>query len=223
MVIGIALMGRKWRVYEFAVVFFAWYAALDHMRFVFLAGVLTTPILAMDIRSGFEMESDQKTIPAANALLIAAAAVVILCIFPTERKLEQKLGTFFPMQSISDVQASWRTFNYDYVGGMMTFQSKREFIDSRFDIFEHRGVLQDYLTTMYLISPLETFEKYRIDHVLMPESVPVAYLLKRTPGWTIVKQEKAGEDNYVTFARTPGSPAGSTLRETSTQPAGKTK
>lgn len=210
MVVANALKGRKWCVFEMAIVFFAWYAALDHMRFAFMAAVLTTPILAVDLRRGFNLESDQKTIPGANAFMVTAAALVILFIFPTEKNLKEKLGTFFPMQSLGEIQPSWRTFNADTVGGMMAFLSKPDFIDSRFDIFEHQGVLADYLKTMYLISPLEVFDKYRIDHVLVTDTMPVAYLLKHSAGWTIVKREKTGGDIYVTFARTPGAPAGST-------------
>ena len=85
------------------------------------------------------------------------------------------------------------------VGGMMAFLSKPDFIDSRFDIFEHQGVLADYLKTMYVISPLEVFDKYHIDHVLVTNWMPVAYLLKRTAGWTIVKRERTGAI-LVTFA-----------------------
>jgi hypothetical protein len=210
MVVANAFKGRKWCVFELAVVFFAWYAALDHMRFAFMAAVLTTPILAVDIRRGFNLESDQKTIPAANAFMVTAAAAVILFIFPSERNLQEKLGTFFPLQSLEEIQPSWRTFDADTVGGMMTFMSKPDFIDSRFDIFEHQGVLADYLKTMYLISPLEVFDKYHIDHVLVTDTIPVAYLLKHTGGWTLVKREKTGEDIYVTFVRSPGAPPGST-------------
>lgn len=219
MVVANAFKGRKWRVYELALVFFAWYAALDHMRFVFLAAVLTTPLLAVDIRRGFELESDEPTIPAANAFMVTAALLVILFIFPSEKNLQDKLRTFFPMDSLAAIQPSWRTFNSDLVGGMMSFQSKPDFIDSRFDIFEHEGVLADYLKAMYLLSPLEVFDQHHIDHVLVTDTMPVAYLLKRTAGWTIVKREKAGNDLYVTFARTPGSPAGSVLPEPQTTPA----
>lgn len=210
MVLTNAFNGRKWRVYELVIVFFAWYAALDHMRFVFLAAVLTTPMLARDIRRGFNLGSDKHTIPAANAMIVAAAILVLAFSFPSEKNLEEKLRTFFPMNSIAAVQPSWRTFNSDLVGGMMTFQSKPEFIDSRFDIFEHEGILADYLTAMYLVNPLEVFNKYHIDHVLVVENMPVAYLLKHTPGWTLTKREKTGDDMYVTFARTPGAGAGST-------------
>ena len=209
MAVANAFKGRKWRVYELAFVFFAWYAALDHMRFLFMAAVLTTPILAMDIRRGFELESDEKTIPAANAFMVVAAALVILFIFPSEKKLTTKLATFFPMRSIAGIQPSWRTFNSDLVGGMMTFQSKPVFIDSRFDIFEHEGVLADYLKAMYVVSPFEVFDKYNIDHVLVTDNMPDAYLLKHTAGWTIVRREKTGDDVYVMFARTPGAQAGS--------------
>lgn len=216
-----AFSGRKWRVFELAIVFFAWYAALDHMRFVFLAAVLTTPMLAADIRRGFSLGSDEKTIPAANAMIVAASILVLVFIFPTEKNLQEKLKTFFPLDSIAAVQPSWHTFNSDLVGGMMTFQKKPEFIDSRFDIFEHEGVLADYLTAMYLANPLEVFEKHHIDHVLLVESMPVSYLLKHTPGWTLIKREKTGDDTYVTFARTPGVPAGSTSRDAEVQPANK--
>lgn len=218
MVVANAFKGRKWRVYELALVFFAWYAALDHMRFVFLAAVLTTPLLAVDIRRGFDLESDEQTIPAANAFMVTAALLVILFIFPSEKNLQDKLKTFFPMDSLAAIQPSWRTFNSDLVGGMMTFQSKPDFIDSRFDIFEHEGILADYLKAMFLVSPLEVFDKHHIDHVLVTDSMGVAYLLKHTAGWTIVKREKAGGDLYVTFARTPGSPAGSALPEAQIAP-----
>jgi hypothetical protein len=205
--------GRKWRVYELAIVFFAWYAALDHMRFLFMAAVLTTPMLAVDIRRGFGLGSDEKTIPAANAVIVAAAIGVFAFIFPSEKNLQAKLKTFFPMDSIAAVQPSWRTFNADTVGGMMTFQSKPEFIDSRFDIFEHEGVLADYLKTMYLAAPLEVFDQYHIDHVLLIETMPAGYLLKHTPGWTLTKREKTEDGFYATFARTPGAPAGSTAAD----------
>ena len=211
MVITNALKGRKWRIYELAFVFFAWYAALDHMRFAFLAAVIVTPIIAVDIHRGFNLSSDEKTIPAANAFMVVAAALVILFIFPSEKNLREKLGTFFPMQTLEEIQPSWRTFDSDTVGGMMSFLSKPDFIDSRFDIFEHRGVLADYLRAMYVVSPLEVFDKYKIDHVLVTDNMPVAYLLKHTAGWTIVKREKTGDDTYVVFARTPGAPAGATV------------
>jgi hypothetical protein len=208
-----AIRGRKWRIYELALVFFAWYAAIDHMRFLFMAAVLVIPLIADDIRRGANLGSDQKTIPVANAFMVATVAVVILLIFPKEKKLEAKMPTFFPMQILDSIQPSWRTFTNDPMGGMMTFKSKPDFLDTRLDTFEHHGVLSAYLQAMYVIRTLEVFDQYRVDHVLVTDDMPVAYLLKRTPGWTIVQQEKTGKDLYVLFARTPGAPAGSSTKD----------
>ena len=205
MVVANCLKGRKWKIYELAFIFFAWYAALDHMRFLFMAAVLTTPFLAIDIMRGFSLESDSKTIPAMNALMVAGAACVIAFIFPSEASLQKKLGRFFPLESISAIQPSWRTFNSDLIGGMMAFQSKPSFIDSRFDVFEHHGELQAYLGVMYVVKPLELLDQYRIDHVILVENMPASYLLAHTPGWKIIRHEDSFDGTYVTFAKTTDS------------------
>jgi hypothetical protein len=211
MVVANALKGRKWRIYEMAFIFFAWYSALDHMRFLFMAAVIVTPFIAVDIRHGFDLEPDTKTIPAMNAVMVTAAACVIFFLFPSEATLQKKLKTFFPMESVAAIQPAWRTFNYDTVGGMLAFESKPSFIDSRFDVFEHHGELADYLRVMYTVQPLETLDKYHIDHVLLMTNMPAAYLLSHTPGWTVIKREKVGGGIFVTFARTPDATAGSDI------------
>jgi hypothetical protein len=52
-VITNVLHARKWKIYEFAFVFFAWYAAFDHARFTFLAAVLIVPMVAADLTRSF--------------------------------------------------------------------------------------------------------------------------------------------------------------------------
>ena len=220
MVIFNIVQGRKWRMYELAIVFFAWYAALDHMRFLFMAAVLTTPMLSVDLRRAFDMGSDENTNPVANAFMVIAAAIVVLLIFPSEKKLENKLADFFPLHTIQAIQPSWRTFNSAYIGGRMAFDSKPTFIDSRFDVFEHHGVLASYLQAMYMVRPLEVLDQYKIDHVLVTDSTPLAYLLKHTEGWTTVGQETTEKDLYLMFARTPGSPAGLSTKN-AVQPTNK--
>jgi hypothetical protein len=208
MVFANCLKGRKRRVYEMAFIFFAWYAALDHMRFLFLAAVITTPFIADDIARGFELEFDPKTIPAMNALMLAGAAGVFIYMFPSEAAMQKKLGTFFPMESIAAVQPSWRTFNYDTIGGMMAFQSKPSYIDSRFDIFEHHGQFADFLKVMYGLQTREVLDKYHIDHVIVPQNIAPSHILIHTPGWTVVKREKNPDGDFLTFARPPGAQTG---------------
>ncbi len=103
---------RTWPVFDLAVVLFAWYAAVDHIRFSFLAAVLTVPFLAMDIARSFSSESEERTIPALNALIAAAALCFAVVMYPTENRLRSQLAFSFPLQIIRAIQPSWRTFNW---------------------------------------------------------------------------------------------------------------
>jgi len=205
LVIASGLKRRKWRLYEIAFVFFAWYSALAHMRFLFLAAVLTVPIFAEEILRTFNLQPDSKSAPAKNAIFVLAMACIVAFLFPSERALQQRVAESFPVNSIAAIQPSWRTFNFSDIGGRMAFQSKSSFIDPRYDIFEHRGVMLDYLKAVSSIDTLAILDRYRIDHVLVPETTAMAYLLQRTPGWQIVGSEKLSAGTYLTLARTSGA------------------
>lgn len=201
LVVASALKSRKWRLYEIAFMFFAWYCALAHMRFLFLAAVLSVPIFAEEILRTFNLQPDAKSSAAKNAAFVLVLACIVAFLFPSERALQQHVAHSFPVNSIAAVQPSWRTFNFSDIGGRMAFQSKSSFIDPRYDIFEHRGVMLDYLKAMSSIDTLAILDRYRIDHVLIPEPTPLAYLLQHTPGWQVVSTEKLPGGAYLTFAR----------------------
>jgi hypothetical protein len=214
-VVAIALMvmanfvrSRKWTVFQLAVIFFAWYTAADHHRFTYLAAVLTTPMLAADLgRAFFTSAEEKRTIPAMNLLLTASALCAIVIMFPSEASLKKMVGLMFPMESIAKIDPSWRTFDYDYVGGMMAFQHKPSFMDSRFDSFEHNGVMGEYRSIIQGNNALALLEKYRVDHALVKDDSPIAGLLEQTPGWHVDLVEKAWEGNYLLLHRDPGSPS----------------
>jgi hypothetical protein len=204
MVLANGIRGRKWRIYELAFIFLAWYAAFAHVRFLFFAAIVTTPMLARDIERAFCIESDEKTIPAMNALMVAGAICVMVFTFPREAALRSRLALMFPLQTIRSVQPSWRTMNWDHLGGMMDLESKPNAIDSRLDSFDHYGVLPDYLNMMNGQNSLEVLAKYRIDHVLVQEAMPLSYLLQRTPGWRLISREKSLDgDDFVLYAKVP--------------------
>jgi hypothetical protein len=208
MIIANCVRGRKWKLYELGFVLLAWYAAIAHARFSALAAVLTVPLLAADFERSFCTTSDTKTIPAMNALMAAGALCILLFMFPSESVLQKKLESSFPLQTIRSVQPAWRTFDWDHVGGMMAFESKPSFIDSRFDSFDHNGVLSDYLMAMNLVNTFEILDRYRIDHVLVSDGQPISYLLKHTPGWKETMREKLLNGEYVMYARDPGTAIG---------------
>lgn len=199
------MKGRKWTVFEMALFLFAWYEALAHVRFTFLATVLTMPMIATDVARVFfpPTGEEKKTIPLMNGLIAAGVLVVLVWNFiPHEPELRSAVAEEIPLKTIALLQPGWRTLNQDNFGGLMDFHGKPAFIDSRFDTFEHHGVMKDFLDIFQLHDSFKLMEKYRIDHVLARENEPLAYLLEHSPGWTIVTREGKGDTVCVLFART---------------------
>jgi hypothetical protein len=203
MIVANCIRGRKWKIYELAFIFFAWFAAFDHMRFTFLASVLTIPMLAGDVARSFFAKPNEKTVPALNALFVAGAVWAMVILFPSEAALQKGLAEGFPLETIASIEPSWRIYNQDSLGGMMDFYSKSPMVDTRWDTFEHHGELQDFLDIMRFQEPLKLLDKYRIDHVLLNANDPLVFLLERTPGWRVEKREGAGDGAHVLLARTP--------------------
>lgn len=212
MVVANAVRARKWKLYELAFIFLAWYAAFAHLRFLFFAAVVTTPMLARDFGRAFSGKPDEKTIPAMNALMVAGAICVMVFVFPSESALTKMRDMMFPMKTIQAVQPSWRTLNWDYIGGMMDLESRPIAFDTRLDVYEHAGVLPDYMAVIKGMYLFEFIDRYRIDHALVQESTPIAYLLKHAPNWHIVMRETAWDrDDYVLFAKVSNSSPGAAL------------
>ncbi len=205
MIVANCIRGRKWKVYELAFIFFAWFEAFNHIRFTFMACVIVIPLLTVDVARSFCSPPDEKTIPAMNALFVVAALCIIAYFFPSEARLQKSLAAQYPLQSIAAIQPSWRTFNQDTVGGMMAFNSRPTFYDTRYDTFEHHGVLADYLGVVHVAEPLRIFDKYRIDHVLTQADSPLSNLIEHTPGWRVEMREGTGRSAYELLAKTSGA------------------
>jgi len=203
MIVANCVHGRKWKVYELAFLFFVWVTAFQHARFTFLASVIAIPLLTVDVARSFFAKPNEKTSPAMNALFVAVAVWAMVILFPSEARLQKDLAAKYPLQTIASIQPSWRTYNSGALGGMMDLNFKSPFIDTRWDTFEHHGEMQDFFEINRLHEPLKLLDKYRIDHVLVPEKWPLVFLLERTPGWRVEKREGNGDDAYVLLARPP--------------------
>jgi hypothetical protein len=203
MVVANALRGRKWKIYEMALVFFAWYSAFNHARFTFLAAVLTIPLLGVEVTRAFfpVTEQEQKTIPFMNGVVAALALCVVAWYFPNEEKMRAGLAGEYPLQTIASIQPGWRTLNEEHLGGIMDFNGKSTFVDTRWDTFEHHGIMKDFIDLLRARDSLKILDKYRIDHVLLRYDETFTYLLERTPGWRAVRTEGSGQDRYELFVR----------------------
>ena len=88
-VVANCLRGRKWRIYDLAILFFAFFEAFNHVRFTFLACLLVIPMLTVDVARSFAGPPDEKTIPGMNALFVAVIVCVIVYFFPSEARLAE--------------------------------------------------------------------------------------------------------------------------------------
>jgi hypothetical protein len=204
-VVANCLRGRKWKIYELAILFFAFFEAFNHVRFTFLACLLVIPMLTVDVARSFAGPPNEKTIPAMNALFVVGIVCVIVYFFPSEARLQKRLSEQYPLQTIASIQPQWRTFNQDAVGGMMDFDAKPTFYDTRYDTFEHHHVLAEYLGVVHIFKPMNVFDKYRIDHALIHADTPLAFFLESAPGWRVVRREGSGGDVYELLERVSGS------------------
>jgi hypothetical protein len=158
MIVANCIRERKWKVYELAFLFFAWFAAFDHARFAYLASVVAIPWLAEDMARSFLGKPNEKTIPALNAVFVIGVVCAVVFVFPANASLQGGLAAQYPLQSIASIQPSWRTFHDETLGGIMDFNSKPTFLDTRVDTFEHHGILKDFFVILMLHEPFKLDE-----------------------------------------------------------------
>ena len=90
--------------------------------------------------------------------------------------------------------------NFYLWGGYLGWNDRnvKVFVDSRVDIFEYAGVLQDYLDLLSLKQPKPLLDKYRIQYVLFPHAEPLTYVLEHDPEWKEIYRDEIS----VLFERT---------------------
>ena len=194
---------RRWSLHELAFALLGFYAAVTYSRFLFLAAIMVTPMLARELNfiPPYRREIDKIGL---NAVLIAAIVLGCAWRFPTPQYLLRDTVRGYPVKALSYLQQlhpQGRVFNDCLWGGYLIWNVRDipVFIDSRIDIFEYNGVFADYLDAMGGKNTLEVLDKYNIRYVLYKEDSPVSYLLMHNSGWkvdyedgTTVMLERAG-------------------------------
>jgi len=180
---------RPWPLHELLFTLVATYAALTHKRFLFLAGMILGPILAIELVGAVFEPYDSKTNkPLLNALFMAGYCAFAIFHIPSSAKLRSAESQYFPVAAIPQLQSSCansHVFNAYEWGGYLIWNQRNipVFIDSRTDIFEHHGVLADYLKAMSLDNPLTVLDRYQIGCVLLQPNSQLVTLLENSPNW----------------------------------------
>lgn len=210
LLLGALLSRYRWRLDELALAAFALYSGLTHIRFLFLVAILVTPLVAkfLDFVPPYRREIDK---PLLNAGVIAAVAAILVTRLPSPAQLQHDVAGTFPTQALEFINthglAGERTFNYYGWGGYLEWKDPgvKPFVDTRTDIFEYAGVLQDYLDVTGMKDPLKVLDKRQVEWVLFPPRDPFAYFLSHTEDWKVAYNDNVAE----VFVRATPAPAAS--------------
>lgn len=184
---------RTWRLDEILFLLLAFYSGITYSRFMFLAAIVVTPLLAKELAflPNYRREIDK---PILNGIIILAILVGCSWTFPSKKYLMEDTVKMYPVTALPYLQQfhpKGRVFN-DYLwGGYMIWNARHipVFVDSRVDIYEYKGVFGDYLDAMGVVKPLEVLDKYHIQYVFFTKDKPISYLLMHNPGWKIDYQD----------------------------------
>jgi hypothetical protein len=197
LLLGALLSRHRWQLGELGLALLAVYSGLSHIRFLFLAAILLAPLLTkfLDFIPPYRPEIDK---PLLNALIMGGLLLILVARFPTRASLENGVAERFPAAALTYIRTHGlpgRTLNDQFWGGYLAWNEPeiKTFIDSRSDIYEYSGVLQDYLDTIRIKDPLKVLDKYQIRWVMFPPKEPLAYLLRQNQNWKVVYDDHVTE------------------------------
>lgn len=179
---------KQWEIGDALLTAFAIYAALTHVRFLLLAGIILPPILVPQIGyiSTYDPTRERRTL---NLALLSLTAAFVIAVVPSSDKLQKQIDEWFPVEAMKFLDAhpqQGRMFNLDSWGGYLQWNvpQVQTFIDTRVDIFQDKGVLQDYLdATLIKKSPQAVLDRYQVAYVLYSVNYPLDIYLSNSPQW----------------------------------------
>ena len=186
----VLLPRRPWRIDDVMLTILALFCGLKHIRFLMVTGIVLPPILARQLPalSSYDPRRERRVL---NFVVVAAVAVMVVVAFPSSQHLEAEFEHFFPGNAIRYLAAhpqEGNLLNHYEWGGYLEWKlpETKTFIDSRTDIFEYRGVLQDYIAISTFNHTDELLDRYKIGYVLYPASTPLDYFLSKRADWECV-------------------------------------
>ena len=143
-----------------------------------------------------------------NAAIIISIVGLMVYFWPREARVQQSVAEIYPAAVLPYLQAhppQGNLLNFFLWGGYLGWHDRniKDFVDSRVDIFEYAGVLQDYLSLLKTDNlgrrPDGLLSKYHIQYVLFPPSDSknplhasgeLVYVLEHDAGWRVLYKDK---------------------------------
>jgi hypothetical protein len=188
-----ALSARTWTLYDAVTLFIAVLAGFTYSRFLLFTGIILCPQFADEF--GF-VGKDNPAVekPLLNTAIIAGVLAFVVLQFPGKQELMRQSNELYPAGAVAWLRANPPTgpvlneFNW---GGYMIWNlpATPVFIDTRTDVFETTGLLQNYVDLVNLRTPVDSYDDGEFRYVFFPKDTVLVAALKRSPGWSVVYQD----------------------------------
>ena len=179
------------------------FLALQHMRMLFVFGILAAPLLCRLVKDDWDQYEVKTDKPAVNAVAIVIALAVCFVQFPSNDDLRQQIEAQNPVAAVAYMKErgiQGRVLNEYIWGGYLIWQAPeyKTFIDGRTDIFDYTGVLNEYIAFHRVHEdPTILLEKYDVEYCLLNKGTSVVSVLGYLPNWERIY----ADDLAVIFAR----------------------
>lgn len=177
--------------------------AIKHQRMIFVFGILAAPVLARLLTPLWDSYHADQDRPWLNAGMIALSVLVMIWAFPSHRNLVQQVDRGNPVGAVEFIKThhlQGNMLNDLNYGGYLIWAAPQHpvFVDTRNDVYEWTGVLDEFAKWATLQSnPNTLLDRYGIDFCLLDRESPMAHVLPLMQGWKTIYSD----DRSVIFER----------------------
>jgi hypothetical protein len=183
-------------LFDAGLVLLGTYGTMQHRRLSLALLIFGVSLLSMALStriSDYKIEAR----PLLNAGIVAAVMVGLTLLFPSQQWHERVLQNSLPVRAAAYLrrsQSQRRVFNDFGWGGFLIWKYGPEgykvFMDSRADVYEYAGVLNDYIGITSLDRVDLRLRKYRIDACLVKRGTALEGFLRSQSEWQLVYQDE---------------------------------
>ena len=189
-----AARARSIQLWDAAAFLIAVLASFTYGRFLLFAGIILCPLFAEDI-SGLGRDNPAKERPFLNLAIMAGVLAFAAATLPPVPSLTAKMDQEYPAQAVVWLRGHpldgqlLNDFNW---GGYLIWNLPETpvALDTRTDVFEETGLLAQYIDILGLKKSPDTFAGGHFRYVLFPSDAPLVTLLRVTPGWKVLYEDK---------------------------------
>jgi hypothetical protein len=193
-----------WQLAELVLLLVGIAASFLHIRFLLLFVPFCAPLLAVILSRWIPPYEPGMDKHALNAVLMIVVVLAVVRFFPSRKELEVRVGQHWPVKAVQYLERHppprpmFNTYGY---GGYLIYRldgQNKVFIDGRAELYEHAGVLGDYLKIAGLApNALLLLMAYNVQSCLIGRDEPLATLLAASSQW----QKTYADDRSVLFVR----------------------